>query len=60
VTCVDKYRLKEATEFVELDCSTISIIANGTTEARRTPRMKTPITWEDLVTGQLSRWLLAF
>jgi hypothetical protein len=29
--------------FVGLDCSTISIIANRTAEAKKKPRMKTPM-----------------
>jgi len=31
--CVDKYKLKEVTDFVELDCFTISIIGDCTAEA---------------------------
>jgi len=38
---VHKYRLKEVADFVGLECYTISIIANRTAEAGKTPRMKT-------------------
>jgi len=37
---VHKYRLREVGDFVGLECSTISIIANRTAEAGKTPRMK--------------------
>jgi hypothetical protein len=39
VACVDKYRLKEVSDFVGLDCSTISLIANRSTEGEKAPRM---------------------
>jgi len=35
VTCVDKYRLKEVTAFVGLDCSTINVMANRTAEGKK-------------------------
>jgi len=38
---VHKYSTKEVTDFVGLDCSTISIIANRTAEAEKTPRIRT-------------------
>ena len=38
---VHKDRLKEVADFVGLDCFTISIIANRTAEAGKTPKIKT-------------------
>jgi hypothetical protein len=34
------HRLKEMDDFVELECSIISIIANRTAEAGKTPKIK--------------------
>jgi len=38
---LNNYRPREVADFVGLDCSTISIIANRTAEAEKTPRIKT-------------------
>jgi len=38
--CVDKYKLKEVTDFVELDCFTISIIGDCAPLRWKTPKMK--------------------
>jgi hypothetical protein len=35
-----KYRLREVTDFVGLDCSTISIIAKRTAKVIKTPKIK--------------------